>query len=276
LNVETSHTARTYLLQALSMRQSIAPMPQVCVQLAELTAQQETDAARLVRLVESDAAVVGEIMRVANSAALRPRAGVASLQHAVSWLGVAEVRNIALAAAVRGGVFTAPGHEPETEELWREACLGSLWAKEVARLRRRNAEAAFLAGLMHRAGAALALKILARFEREQRTALDGKTFADLVGDHELACGRLLMSHWCLPTDIQEAASEWRAYKTCRQTELAGTVRAAHLLAQYTLHPQLMPAESVLDDEVFAQLGVNDGYRSALIAQRDRVWQVAGI
>jgi hypothetical protein len=54
------------------------------------------------------------------------------------------------------------------------------------------------------------------------------------------------------------------------------VRAAHLLAQYTLHPQLMPAESVLDDEVFAQLGVNDGYRSALIAQRDRVWQVAGI
>jgi HD-like signal output (HDOD) protein len=276
LTVETSQSARAYFVQALGVRQSIGPMPQVCRQLAELNAQQETDAARLVRVVESDAAVVGEIMRVANSAALRPRAGVASLQHAVSWLGVAEVRSIALAAAVRGGVFEAPGHEPETEELWREACLGSLWAKEVARVRRRNAEAAFLAGLMHRAGAALALKILARFEREQRTALDGKTFADLVSENELTCGRLLMSHWCLPVEIQEAASEWRAYKSCRQTELAGTVRAAHLLAQYTLHPQLVPADSVLGDEVFERLGVNDSYRVALLAQRDRVWQAAGI
>jgi HD-like signal output (HDOD) protein len=264
------------MVQALGVRQSIAPMPQVCRQLAELTAQQETDAARLVRLVESDAAVVGEIMRAANSAALRPRAGVASLQHAVSWLGVAEVRNIALSAAVRGGVFSAPGHDPETEELWREACLGSLWAKEIARLRRRNAESAFLAGLMHRAGAALALKILARFEIERRTAMDAKTFADLVGEYEHSCGRLLMSHWCLPADIQEAASDWRAYKTSRHTELAGTVRAANLLAQHTLHPQLMPAESVLDDEVFGRLGVNDDYRVALLAQRDRVWQVAGI
>jgi HD-like signal output (HDOD) protein len=264
------------LSNALAVRQNIAPMPHVCRQLTELTAQQETDAGRLVRLVESDAAVVGEIMRVANSAALRPRAGVASLQHAVSWLGVAEVRNIAIAAAVRGGVFAAPGHEPETQELWREACLGSLWAKEVARVRRRNVEAAFLAGLMHRAGAALALKILARFELEQRTAMDAKTFADLVSEYEHPCGKLLMSNWCLPLEVQEAASEWRAYRTCRQTELAGTVRAAHLLAQHTLHPQLMPAQSVRDDEVFECLGVHDDFRLALLAQRDRVWQVAGI
>jgi HD-like signal output (HDOD) protein len=264
------------MVQALGLRQSIGPMPQVCLQLAELNAHQDTDSVRLVRVVESDAAVVGEIMRVANSAALRPRAGIASLQHAVAWLGVAEVRNIALAAAVRGGVFSAPGHAPETEELWREACLGSLWAKEVARVRRRNAESAFLAGLMHRAGAALALKILARFEIERRTAMDRKTFADLVGDYEQACGRLLMSHWCLPADVQEAASDWRAYKKSRHTELAGTVRAANLLAQHTLHPQLMPAESVLEDEVFAELGVNDGFRVALLAQRDRVWQAAGI
>jgi HD-like signal output (HDOD) protein len=271
-----SQAARAYIVTAMGVRQSIAPMPQVCRQLAELSADTETDSARLVRVIESDAAVVGEIMRVANSAALRPRAGIVSLQHAVAWLGAAEVRSIALAAAVRSGVFAAPGHDPETEELWREACLGSLWAREVARVRRRNTDSAFLAGLMHRAGAALALKILARFELEKRTALDRKTFADIVADYSQPCGRLLMSHWCLPAEVQEAASEWYSYKTCRQTELAGTVRAAHLLAQHTLHPQLMPAASVLDDEVFVRLGLNNTYRVALLAQRDRVWQVAGI
>ena len=82
----------------------------------------------------------------------------------MSWLGVAEVRNIAMAVMLRGEVFIAPGHEPESEELWREAWLAGLWAKEIARERRKHVESAFLAALMHRTGAALALKILSRFE----------------------------------------------------------------------------------------------------------------
>ncbi len=130
----------------------------------KLTAQQSTDAAQLARLIQSDPALAGEIMRVANSPALRPRAAIVSLQQAVSWLGVAEVRNIAMAVMLRGEVFNAPGHEPESEELWREAWLAGLWAKEIARDRRKHVESAFLAALMHRTGAALALKILSRFE----------------------------------------------------------------------------------------------------------------
>jgi len=50
------------------------------------------DATQLARLIESDLALAGEIMRVANSPALRPRTAVVSLRQAVSWLGVAEVR----------------------------------------------------------------------------------------------------------------------------------------------------------------------------------------
>jgi len=49
---------------------------------------------------------------------MRPRAAVVSLRQAVSWLGVAEVRNIAMAVMLHGEVFVAPGHEPESEELW--------------------------------------------------------------------------------------------------------------------------------------------------------------
>ena len=124
-------------------RRSIAPLPRVCAQLAQLTAQQVTDAAQLAKLIQSDPALAGEIMRVANSPALRPRAAVVSLQQAVSWLGVAEVRNIAMAVMLRGEVFNAPGHEPESEDLWREAWLAGLWAKEIARERRKHVESAF-------------------------------------------------------------------------------------------------------------------------------------
>lgn len=251
-------------------------MPQVCAQLAQLTAQQATDAAQLARLIQSDPALAGEIMRVANSAALRARSPIVSLQQAVSWLGVAEVRNIGMAVMLRGEVFTAPGHQPESEQLWREAWLAGLWAKEIARERRKHVESAFLAALMHRSGAALALKILSGFEIQQRTVMDAKTFSELVIEFEPRFGRMLMSNWCLPEDVQGAASDWRDYRKSSHSDLAGTVHAAHLLAAHTMYPLLLDETAVMEDAVFEQLGVFPQDRRAMLSKRDYVLSLAGM
>jgi HD-like signal output (HDOD) protein len=269
-------TAQAFLDLALASPQHIAPMPRVCAQLAELTAQHAADAAQLARLIQSDPALAGEIMRAANSPALRPRSPIVSLQQAVSWLGVAEVRNIAMAVMLRGEVFSAPGHEPESEELWREAWLAGLWAKEIARERRKHVESAFLAALMHRTGTALALKILSGFEIQQRTVMDGRTFADLVSEFEPRFGRLLMSNWHLPDDVQDAASDWRDYRQSTHSDLAGTVHAAHLLATHTLHPQLLDEALVIENPVFEQLGVFPDERRSMLAKRDHVRSLAGL
>ena len=268
--------AREYLSESLAAPQTIAPLPRVCAQLAELTAQQATDATQLSRLIQSDPALAGEIMRVANSPALRPRAAIVSLQQAVSWLGVAEVRNIAMAVMLRGEVFVAHGHEPESEELWREAWLAGLWAKEIARERRKHVESAFLAALMHRTGAALALKILSRFELERRTVMDARTFGDLIVEFEPAFGRVLMNGWLLPKDVQDAATDWRNYRDSNHSDLAGTVHAAHLLATHTLHPQLLGEDLVIESPVFEQLGVFPDDRRRMLAKRDHVRGLAGI
>jgi HD-like signal output (HDOD) protein len=271
-----SEAAREYLQNALASPQNIAPLPRVCAQLAELTAQQAVDAAQLARLIQSDLALAGEVMRVANSPAMRPRAAVVSLRQAVSWLGVAEVRNIAMAVMLHGEVFVAPGHEPESEELWREALLSGLWAKEIARERRKHVESAFLAALMHRTGAALGLKILSRFEAEQRTVMDARSFAELVVEFEPPFGRLLMSNWGLSGDVQDAACDWRDYSHSSHSDLAGTVNAAHLLATHTMHPQLFREELVLESPVFEQLGVFPDERRAMLAKRDIVRSLAGV
>lgn len=271
-----SQAAHAYLTEALASPQHIAPMPRVCAQLAELTAQQATDAAQLARLIQSDPALAGEIMRVANSPALRPRAPIVSLQQAVSWLGVAEVRNIAMAVMLRGEIFTAPGHEPESEELWREASLAGLWAKEIARARRKHVESAFLAALMHRTGAALGLKILCGFESQQRTVIEAKVFAELIGEFEPRLGRLLMSTWRLPDDVQDGAIDWRDYGKSSHADLAGTVNAAHLLAAHTMYPQLLDEAAVLESAVFEQLGVFPDDRRSMLAKREQVRSLAGM
>jgi HD-like signal output (HDOD) protein len=271
-----AQAAHAYLTESLTSPQHIAPMPRVCAQLAELTAQHATDAAQLARLIQSDPALAGELMRVANSPALRPRAPIVSLQQAVSWLGVAEVRNLAMAVMLRGEIFTAPGHEPESEELWREAWLAGLWAKEIARARRKHVESAFLAALMHRTGAALALKILSGFESQQRTVMDAKSFADLVVEFDARFGRLLMNSWRLPDDVQDAASDWRDYGKSNHSDLAGTVHAAHLLATHTMYPQLLNEELVLESPVFEQLGVFPDDRRSMLAKREHVRALAGM
>jgi HD-like signal output (HDOD) protein len=276
LSTLNSQAARDHLSESLTGPQTIAPLPRVCAQLAQLTAQQATDAAQLARLIQSDPALAGEIMRVANSPVLRPRTAIVSLQQAVSWLGVAEVRNIAMAVMLRGEVFVAPGHEPESEELWREAWLAALWAKEIARERRKHVESAFLAALMHRTGAALALKILSRFELEGRVGLDARTFGGLVVEFEPAFGRVLMNGWLLPKDVQDAASEWRDYRKSENSDLAGTVHAAHLLATHTLHPQLLNEDLVVENPVFELLGVFPDDRRRMLAKRDQVRALAGI
>jgi HD-like signal output (HDOD) protein len=271
-----SQSARVHLADSLASPQSIAPLPRICVQLAELTARQATDAAQLAKLIQSDPSLTGEIMRVANSPALRPRAAVVSLQQAVSWLGIAEVRNIATAVMLRGEVFSAPGHEPESEDLWREAWLAGLWAKEIARERRKHVESAFLAALMHRTGAALALKILSNFEAAERTVMDARTFAALVTEFEPEFGRALMNNWRLPDEVQGAAAGWRNYRESAYGDLAGTVNAANLLATHTLHPQLLGEDLVLDSPVFEHLGFFPDERRALLQKRDHVRSLAGL
>jgi HD-like signal output (HDOD) protein len=271
-----SAAAQAFLGESLASTHNIAPMPRVCAQLAELTAQHAADAAQLARLIQSDPALTGEIMRAANSPVLRPRTPLVSLQQAVSWLGVAEVRNITMAVMLRGEVFTAPGHESESEELWREAWLAGLWAKEIARERRKHVESAFLAALMHRTGAALALKILSGFETQQRAVMDAKAVADLVSEFEPRFGRLLMSNWCLPDDVQDAASDWRDYRNSPHSDLAGTVHAAHLLATHTLHAQLLDDALVIESPVFERLGVFPDDRRLLLAKRDHIRGLAGM
>jgi HD-like signal output (HDOD) protein len=129
---------------------------------------------------------------------------------------------------------------------------------------------------MHRTGAALALKILSGFEMQQRTAMDAKTFANLVTEFEPRFGRLLMSNWRLPDDVQDAASDWRDYQNSTHRDLAGTVHAAHLLATHTLYPQLLDEALVIESPVFEQLGVFPDDRRLMLAKRDHVRSLAGL
>src|SRR6186713_2863151 len=142
----------------------LPPPPQVVAEVMRLTRgdaageeNADSGAADLARLIQRDMALAGQVMRVANSAVYARRNPVVTLPQAIAWLGIREVRNIAFAVALKGQVFSSAYFRNEVTDLWRESVITALFAQEIARLKRRNVESAYLCGLLHRVGMAVIL-----------------------------------------------------------------------------------------------------------------------
>jgi len=133
----------------------LPPPPQIAAEVMRLTRGDavageagDTSAQELAQLIQRDIALAGQVMRVANSALYARRTPVVTLPQAIAWLGIREIRNIAFAVAVQGQVFNSSYFRNEMTELWRESVITALFAQEIARLKRRNVESAYLCGLL--------------------------------------------------------------------------------------------------------------------------------
>lgn len=118
---------------------------------------------------------------------------------------------------IRARLFQIPGRDAEAQAWWEEGLAGAAYAARVAQLNQASVSASFMGALLHRAGEALALKILARVELEYRMKLDSSSRRDWCASHsgELA-GRLLRT-WNLPEppalpdgELNDASMESRA------------------------------------------------------------------
>lgn len=195
---------------------ALPPLPQIAVEVTRLTrseprsdVESDASAAELARLIQRDVALAGQVMRVANSALYARRTPVVTLSQAIAWLGIREIRNIAYAAAVQGQVFNSAYFRREMTEIWRESVITALFAQEIARLKRRNVESAYLCGLLHRVGYAVMLSRLGTAALEHQLPLDAVTVAQHAAEHEARVGAQLAAAWQLPPAVAAAVAHWR-------------------------------------------------------------------
>jgi len=169
----------------------------------------DASAAELARLIQRDVALAGHVMRVANSALYARRTPVVTLPQAIAWLGIREIRNIAFAVAVQGQVFTSTCFRHEMADLWRESVIVALFAQEIARLKRRNVESAYLCGLLHRAGMAVILGRVGEAAIRQGLSPEPARVLQIATRHEARVGTQLSNAWSLPPAVAAAISHWR-------------------------------------------------------------------
>lgn len=156
----------------------------------------------LAELVQRDPALAAHVLRESNSTRYAPTVPIVSLNQAIGRVGLARFRELVLSVAVRAAVFDVRGHEDEVERLWSHAQSTGLVAKEIARLRRANVEAAFLAGLLHDIGAPVVIQGVVDLCREHGDQLLGSdpeaSVARWVDEHHAEVGQALVESWNLP------------------------------------------------------------------------------
>jgi HD-like signal output (HDOD) protein len=194
----------------------LPPPPQIASEVMRLTRGDavngtagDTSAAELAQLIQRDVALAGQVMRVSNSALYARRTPVVTLPQAIAWLGIREIRNIAFAVAVQGQVFTSSYFRREMADLWRESVITALFSQEIARLKRRNVESAYLCGLLHRAGMAVILNRVGAAVLKHKVTPDPLVVLQSAQRQEARVGTHLAIAWQLPPSVSAAIAHWR-------------------------------------------------------------------
>jgi HD-like signal output (HDOD) protein len=195
-----------------SVKQLPSPS-EVCLAVTRATEAQHTTLAELQSLVESDIALSGRLMQVANSSFFGVREQVTSVRRAISLLGFATVRTLALGFFFNEefGKLRLPGLP--YPDLPRFALASSVLAESIANAVDRTlaAEAACL-GLLHESGVIIMAMAFGNHYR-QMLRLGTSSSADLAGlekrtfglNHPLA-GQLLFENWRLGPDLAAAVA----------------------------------------------------------------------
>jgi HD-like signal output (HDOD) protein len=193
----------------------LPPPPQVVSEVMRLTRGEaagsdapDASTTDLAQLIQRDVALAGQVMRVANSALYARRSPVVTLPQAIAWLGMREIRNIAFAVALKGQVFASAYFRVEMTDLWRESVITALFAQEIARLKRRNVESAYLCGLLHRAGMAVILHNVGASVVKHRLTPGSEQVMQLAARHEARVGTHLSIAWSLPPAVAAAIAHW--------------------------------------------------------------------
>lgn len=236
-------------------------LPAVATQIVQLTHDENADAAGLASLITSDPVLAGQIMRLANSAAISNGAKIQSLQQAIARLGMSAIGEMALSVSVGSKLEIKHRSASQSiQRIWKESLATACWSKELARVCRFNTEVAFLSGLMHQIGKALALHLIVQC-LEGDDFPDAATVVDLSQRYYVPLNTRLADAWSMPgivATVMSSAEQLVQPKIQHEdrnvADMLAVVKAAKLLAAMHIEDD-KSFEQVTVDPIFVELNL---------------------
>ena len=176
-------------------------MPLVAAQMIELINSPATSAKQLAKVISKDAAVAARVLKIANSSFYSMSRQVTTLSTAIVILGERTLKNLVLAASMRGMHQTFGKVE---QMLWEDSMVCALGSRFLARkLHLADPEEAFMAGLFRHIGKVVincqdsegkkSISEMVTFEEQALAAHE----LDAFGATHAEIGAAVLEHWQL-------------------------------------------------------------------------------
>jgi len=190
----------------------LVTLPDVYLRINRLIDDPKSTRADIARAINQDASFTLKLLKLANSAVYNFPSTVDSVTKAVTIIGTAQVRNLALSLSVANSFAGLPNDLVSMRNFWKHSLLCALCARRLCKVARRcDADALFTAGLLHDIGE---LIIFNRLPEEARAALmlvlvsqEEITVSDAemetMGFDHSVVGGTLAQKWNLPPMLQE-------------------------------------------------------------------------
>jgi two-component system cell cycle response regulator len=260
------------------------PSPKgVALAVLEISRRENATLGEVARVVQTDPALSGRLIKLANTGSHIPRP-VVSVQEAVVRQGMTSVRQLALGFSLldqyRAGICVGFNYQA----YWSHSLLMGLAMQALgARVRSAASDELFVCGLLAQVGQlALATAypdkysgILATYQADRTQSLLELERANLETDHT-ELGIVMMADWGLPKVFTEPLSHYEAPQNTkfshdtRTSSLILILRLSHLLADYGLagadaRPQLAKNWITLAEELDITPETAGGFIDRVIA-----------
>jgi putative nucleotidyltransferase with HDIG domain len=203
----------------------VPPERGVALGIAALLEGRDVPVDAVARLVSADPGLAVAVL--AEAADRDGREAPASLPRAIERIGDAALLRIARAAA-DGGAHAPGPLAARRRSAWRSAAGCALVARELARLRGLDRDAAWLCGLLHDVGRAAALAAVERLAAGARVQPAPRRWDALVDRWHVSLGLSLAERLRLPRAVADAIAlhHGDALDAARSPELVRVVRTA--------------------------------------------------
>jgi HD-like signal output (HDOD) protein len=233
----------------------VPTLPEVAVRIVE--SRESANAHQLADVIKADRALTMYVLRIAASAPNRAVMPIVSLQHAVAWLGLDEVANMAFTLALQAKMLDVRGHQSKARKLWRHSLASALWSRQLAIILERETGLCYLCGLLHDIGKAVTLRAAHELARLSAASLSSAQYDRLLETFHRDVAQCVVTRWQLPAPIVAVVTRWGAEPQVEGAPLeCSIVDVARRLADSTAHGEALPTPELLSqDRSFRQLGL---------------------
>ncbi len=226
------------MIEEIAQRIKEQPLPSLAAfEILKTIEDEDHSMKAVVRLVENDASLTSEVLKMANSAAYYRGQPVTTVSRAVLLMGEMMVVGVAICIST-SIVYQKPldGYESPEGELWGHSLRSAIASRELAKFTKGkvNPGLAFTSGLLHDIGKSVISEFLVGSTEEMADLCTGKEAADYieaerraVGTDHCEVGYSLSQRWGLP-EILGLAIRDHHHPAQTENEYKALVYTVHL------------------------------------------------